>query len=405
MLIVLAVAGFVGVAPASAQVRGFDGETVKVAGLGIKQQLPKAEEGAQARIKRFNDTNEIKGIQIEYSELADDKQDPATALSEARRLVTQEQVFAIVGDVSANNPGEFFTQQKVPYFGGGFDNTYCSNKPSTSLWGFSSGGCVVPEDPSFVSDNFHNYYKLASEKSGKKHPTLVLFGNDNTAAKNGNRVFAIASQGAGFKVTDVQNDMPLPGGVTDYTPYAQKVLEGNSGKQPDAVFCTDGVQCLNMFAQLKASGFTGLYASGLYSDALVTALDGSYINITTNNYSDPSKGMKQLKADLDAYAPGSSAKMDSGDVYGYTSTDMFIQALKIVAKKGKSNITPENIQKAASTLTWKIDGVMGPTQYPKATVMGFPACSSNSFSDGTTWQLVEKFSCSTKTYSPNTKIK
>jgi hypothetical protein len=97
--------------------------------------------------------------------------------------------------------------------------------------------------------------------------------------------------------------------------------------------------------------------------------------------------------------------MDSGDVYGYTSTDMFIQALKIVAKKGKSNITPENIQKAASTLTWKIDGVMGPTQYPKATVMGFPACSSNSFSDGTTWQLVEKFSCSTKTYSPNTKIK
>ena len=45
---------------------------------------------------------------------------------------------------------------------------------------------------------------------------------------------------------------------------------------------------------------------------------------------------------------------------GYLSTDMFIQALKTVAKKGKSNITPENVQKAAMNQTWQLKGLGDP---------------------------------------------
>ena len=48
-----------GAAPA---VRGFDGTTIKVAGLGIASQFPGVPVGSKARIKRFNDTNEIKGV-------------------------------------------------------------------------------------------------------------------------------------------------------------------------------------------------------------------------------------------------------------------------------------------------------------------------------------------------------
>jgi ABC-type branched-subunit amino acid transport system substrate-binding protein len=36
---------------------------------------------------------------------ADDRADPTQATSEVRRLVTQEQVFSIVPDLSAVNPG------------------------------------------------------------------------------------------------------------------------------------------------------------------------------------------------------------------------------------------------------------------------------------------------------------
>ena len=90
-----------------------------------------------------------------------------------------------MGDVSANNPGQYFAQQHVPYFGGGFDNTYCSNKPSTSLWGFSDGGCIVAANPSRVTDIYHAMYTNVAKLTGKKHPTFIVVGNDNESGKNG----------------------------------------------------------------------------------------------------------------------------------------------------------------------------------------------------------------------------
>ena len=81
---------------------------------------------------------------------------------------------------------------------------------------------------------------------------------------------------------------------------------------------------------------------------------------------------------------------------GYLSTDMFIQALKTAAKKGKSNITPEAVQKAAMNQTWQIAGVAGPTTYPNATVTSYQSCGSEVLSDGTAWKTVTPYVCSTK---------
>ena len=132
-------------------------------------------------------------------------------------------------------------------------------------------------------------------------------------------------------------------------------------------------------------------------------LKDSYVNLNFGSLSGSSPTLKQMLTDLDAYQSGAAAKVDTGSVFAYSSADMFIQALKQVAKKGKSNITPENIQKVASTITWKLDGLMGPVQYPKATVMTYPACFSDSLSDGTVWNTVIQLSCSTKTFAPPSK--
>ena len=101
-----------GLTKASGAVRGFDGTTVKVAGFGIKAELGGAEWGARARVERFNATNEIPGIKLDFTEFADDADDPATSLSIARRLVTSDQVFGVVGDVSATNPAAYLVQQQ-----------------------------------------------------------------------------------------------------------------------------------------------------------------------------------------------------------------------------------------------------------------------------------------------------
>jgi ABC-type branched-subunit amino acid transport system substrate-binding protein len=394
----------VGATGAGASVRGFDGSTITVAGLGISQQLPKTEVGAQARIKRFNDTNELKGIKIKWAEMANDNQDPATALSEARRLVTQVGVFALVGDISANNPATYLAQQKVPYFGGGFDTTYCSNQVSTKVWGFSDGGCIVPQSPSRVSDVFHAMYTYVSKAQNTKTPSFVVIGNDNDSGKNGARIFTIQAQGTGFRVLPPITSMPSPNPPNDYSPYATALMKADNGKAPDSLFCeAQAIECLGLYQFMHTAGYKGVFEHGIWTNALVKPFDGSVINNPTVNPLEKNPGMDQLKADLEAFKPGSSADVDFGAIVGYTTADMFIQALKAVAKKGKSNITPENIQKYASTMTWELRGVQGPIQYPTSTVDQFPACFSNYLSNGTQWTTAVPYSCSTKTYPPTLK--
>jgi ABC-type branched-subunit amino acid transport system substrate-binding protein len=384
-------------APTHAAVRGFDGSTITVAGLGIKGQLPTAEVGARARIKRFDDTNEIKGVKIRFAEMADDKQDGATALSEARRLVAQDGAFAIVGDISANNPGDYFAQQHVPYFGGAFDNTYCSPKPSTSVWGFGIYGCLGTDGSSFVGDAAKVPYEYTTKQLHKPHPSIVIFSNDNQTGKLLASRAAVAYRGAGFDVAAVQNTIPVPS-PSDYTPYVDKVLTGADGHAPDSVLCQTTLDCLGMWDLMKARGYQGVFITGLYAPALVKSLAGTVASQPYVNPADDTAGYRQMKHDLDAVSPGASAKVDTGTVIGYASTDMFIQALRKVAKRGRAAITPERVQQAASRMTWKIDGVSGPTQYPASTVYGHPTCRSLFASDGTTWKTVEPFTCSSKTY-------
>jgi hypothetical protein len=130
---------------------------------------------------------------------------------------------------------------------------------------------------------------------------------------------------------------------------------------------------------------------------------GSVIANQTNNMSLSTPGIDQMKADLDAFQAGLSKKVDLPTEYGYASTDMFVAALKQVAAKGKSTITPENLQKVASTMKWSIPGLQGPAQYPQATVMTYPSCAQVSSSDGRAWTVQVPYACSTKQYPPTLK--
>jgi branched-chain amino acid transport system substrate-binding protein len=389
--------GAVGDAAAARSVRGFDGTTIKVAGIGIASQFGQDPTGAKARIKRFNDTNEVKGVKIDYVEFVDDKQDPATALSESRRLVTQDQVFAIVGDVSQSNPGDYFKQQHVPYFGFAFDSSYCSPKPDPSLYGFGFNGCLVPTAPSVMPDSAANAYGYVSQKTGKKHPTAAIFSNDTDSGKSATKFQSIVYKGAGFDVVGTNNQMPTPP-VADYTPYAQAMLTADNGKAPDTIFCALATDCIPMWNIIKANGYQGTYISSLYADVLVKALAGSLASTLFVPVDQPTPGLAQMKKDLEAVEPGSSTKIDTGTMAGYLSTDMFIQALKTAAKKGKSAITPESVQKAASHQTWQLKGVGGPTTYPQSTVSTYPVCSADVLSDGVTWKQVVPYTCSKKQF-------
>jgi ABC-type branched-subunit amino acid transport system substrate-binding protein len=383
---------------AGAASRGFDGTTITLGGLGLASNFePGATNGVQARIQEFNDNNEIKGIKLKFVGMADDKQDPATALSEARRLVTQEQVFAIVPALSQFLPDDYLTQQKVPVFGWGFSPMYCSSKTSTSLWAFGWNGCLTNPAPSVIGDGAKAPYEYVSKKTGKKNPTVAIISNDTSGGKTGTSAAKVSDAGAGFKVVATSNTMP-GSAVSDFTPYVQEMMTADNGRPPDMVQCVLATDCIPIYDQMKAGGFTGTFVSPLYSEILVKAMDGSVTLTSFVPFSQDTPGVQQLKDALDAYKPGSSAKVDTGTFAAYASADMFIQALKAVAKGGTNKITPEAIQKYASTMSWEIKGLSGPVSYPKATVTAYPTCASASLSSGTAWEQVVPYSCSKKQF-------
>ena len=133
--------------------------------------------------------------------------------------------------MSQFNPGDYFTQQQVPYFGSAFDNSYCSKTPSTKLWGFGYNGCLVPSDPSYLANTAANPYTYVSKKTGKKQPTAALFSNDTQSGKNSVKFGTKVYNTAGFKVVAGNSQMPVPP-VSDYTPYAQAMLTADNGNPP-----------------------------------------------------------------------------------------------------------------------------------------------------------------------------
>jgi len=388
------------ISPASAavksQVRGFDGTTIKVASLGFAAQVGTSQIGAKARIQRFNDDKEIKGVKLDYLGFSDDQNDPATALSEARKLVTQDQVFALVGDTSSYNPSQYLAQQKVPFFGWGFETAYCAPKPNTSLWGFGYNGCQVNPKPTIVVDFAAQVYPYVSQKLGKKSPTVAMVALNTDAGNVTVQQNAIAYKARGFDVVSAKASIPPPP-VGDYSPYVAQIMTADNGHAPDVVTCLVGLQCLNIYSLMSAQGFKGVFQHALYTDAFVKAFKDTVVTASNANFNATGiPTLDQMSADVAKVAPGT--KMDGTVFSGYASTDMFIQALKTAAKSGKSAITPANIQKIAAKQTWQLKGLTGPVVFPVATNAQEPYCTSLFESDGTTWNTVEPYSCSTKTF-------
>jgi len=115
----LAVAGTAG---AQSSVRGVTDTEIKVGGLGYTAFYEEAGKAAKARFDAANKNGEIPGgRKINYIGFTDDKSSGDTNLSESRRLVTEEQVFAIDPVISPafQAAGTFLNQSKVPTIGWG----------------------------------------------------------------------------------------------------------------------------------------------------------------------------------------------------------------------------------------------------------------------------------------------
>ncbi len=395
LLAVLLSATAVGVTTgqAGAATRGLNGKTLTIGGMWSTANFSGAEVGAQGYVKQINKTNYLHGIKLKFAGYVNDGNDPATALSGARQLVNQYKVFAIVPDLSAENPGTYLTSQKILYVGGGFDFSYCSNKVTTSLWGYSAGGCLVPQNPPVMPNTYGQYYSYVNGKTGSAHPTMAIFSNDNASGSNSAKLSTVSAKGTGFNV--VYNKANIPTAASDYTPYVQQLLTSNKGKQPQAIACQLTAQCIPMWTALKNAGYTGSYWTPLGAIAsLNSSMQGTVTIATFNN--EPSPGLTAMQNAMNAVVPGTQLTSYS-NVPSYIDTAMFATAVHTVQAK-KLAITPENVRKVLSTIKWGIPNLVGPITYPASTVAGTPYCAEFLAYTGGATQKVYPYSCSTKVF-------
>ena len=379
--------------------------TIKVGGIGYVANFGDAAIGAQARFQRANETKEVKGYKFQWTEFADDKNDPATALSETRRLVTQDGIFALVPNVSLATPGDFLTQQQIPWFGPGYDATYCPDK-GVKGFGFSTYGCILRLDATKAYGSTFELLKQELASKGISKPSIALIGTDSQSGKSGVTQSASAAQGSGMNVVYAKGTIPAPPAVVgDYSPYIQAMLTSNGGKAPDVIYSqAPPTISLQLFNGLKPAGFTGTIISPYYSKLLQKALAGSYVFMQFAGYETKSKGVDQFKADVEAFKPGTPGSLTLAA--GYFAADMFIQAVKLSLKSNKT-LTSASVQKAASGMTYQIPDTIGPTKYPSSYNIPDQACNvlDHVNDDGSGFTLSQPYTCTTKTFPIPSKFK
>src|SRR5947209_4782140 len=81
---------------ATSTVPGVTATEIRVAGIEAKALWAGVELGAQARFDRENAAGGVYGRKIKLVETADDKLDPTTDVQETRRILAQDNIFAVV---------------------------------------------------------------------------------------------------------------------------------------------------------------------------------------------------------------------------------------------------------------------------------------------------------------------
>ncbi len=355
--------------------RGVTGDTIKVGGLSTVQPpggqppFPGLDDGAKARIERANRDGELEH-KIEFIGVKDDAADQATNAKEAKDLVLNDKVFAILPFVTqvAAGSGDFLNEEKVPFIGWGFTPSSCTE------YGVGDTGCIGPGAEKL---DLSLAKPLLDALGGGEGKTAVVFAENYAGSSDNLDNMVNVFETAGFDVVLKDGSLPpdTAGPVTDFSPYVQEVMTADDGNPPDLmVNNTNFGNAIGVTGALNAAGFEGAqvnyvsYVPGLLEAApdLAQALEGSYIvQQGTGAQVAGGPSWDQIGADLEAVDVEPFVQL--GTIHGYASADMFIQVIKKLEEEGE-DITPENFA-AVFDSDWTypgMEGAIGTAKFPES---------------------------------------
>jgi ABC-type branched-subunit amino acid transport system substrate-binding protein len=371
-------------------VRGVTDDSIKVAGLGYSAFYEDSGLGAQARFDEENENGGTHGRQYDFTGWNDDGSDPTKDLAEARRLVEQEQVFALLPVITPYlGSADYLAQRKVPFLGWGISTGFCDNSFAV---GFT--GCIVPPPPVRTAGQtwgglLDDMFKAQGDAEGANGKTAAVISEDNDSGKTGHKVIAASAKSVGMDVTYSKASVPAPPAtVGDYSPYVNDMLTSNDGGPPDVMFLVTSFSNVQGLATaLNQAGYEGVITNAVaYDPRLVVGAEGQ---VAFTQFATPeAPAMADIVEQIQTVT--GDRPLTQAVLAGYFSADYFI---RIVERAGK-NLTPDSFAKAKTRVTFEIEDVIGPTRYPTAAKFGSP-CGQLAQSNGTEYEIVAPYKCYT----------
>jgi len=337
--------------------------------------------GFEARIKRENDAGGIYGRKIVIDAALDDGQDNNTDLTAAKTLVEQDHVFAVAPVFTAAfNGATYLNANKVPFFGWSVQPIWCNLDWGFGFWGNDCDETTVPTTGDFVVQE----EKLFPDKTATGK-TIAIVAEDNTSARvEATDVAAIWTKD-GAKVVDLDSSIPSPPAVVgDYTPFADRILNSNSGQAPDLVEIVGSVSdTLLLYRKLDELNYKGIVQDfDLYDPHFAATTKGLVTEIQVQPFEAASTvpAVQTMITDLKAFDPNVSLSQPAAA--GYWTADFLIQALK----KAGPDLSREALYNAINGgFTYTYNGGGGtPVQWPLGHQMiqvglGFVQANGTSF--------------------------
>lgn len=275
--------------------------------------------------KKINDNGGVNGRKVQFITY-DDGYEPQRALANAKRLVEQDKVFAIVNPLgTANNLAmrDYLNQNKVPQLfvatGATVFGSDQAKFPYTTGW-----------QPTYQTESKVYAEYLKSAKPNAK--VAVLFQNDGfgkdllggfTEGIKGSGISIVAQES--YEATDPTVAPQVKKLAASKADTFLDITTPKAGAQAIATVAQTGWKPLHILNSVAASKAQVLKPVGFqYAQGIVTA---SYFKALDDPQWANDQAVQDLKADLAKYAPDADPT-DPYTVYGWLVGETIVQALQ-----------------------------------------------------------------------------
>ncbi|SDG35435.1 ABC transporter substrate-binding protein [Pseudonocardia oroxyli] len=368
--------------PGSGLTRGVTATSVKVGCVNLNAFFPNPDTAFKARIDRANAAGGVNGRKIDFLGCNDDGGSADANLAISKRLVEQDQVFAMMQFSTFATPQvtDYLNQNEVPFYGWGFLPGFCGTR-----WGFGFNGCVVSSGISSIP------YGWALTANNSMFPAsgipyqdikVAFIGTDNDSSRSSFDDAEKVLKADGGQTVYNKSIMPLTG-VTDYSPYIRPAL----AEKPNAVDLNVGLATFGqVVAALKGGGYTGPvfntsgYLPGLLErqPALAAALEGSYSLSVIPPVEMKTPFNDQMVKDFE----GANVQLSQATIFAYAQADMFLSQLAAAGPDLNTKTFDQAVNGGGYTYTSSTPG--GPASLP------FPAGHFVPADCGAPMQVVNK---------------